>query len=61
MKKDQKLRKLQLNKMTIRRLSGEQLRNVAGGDYLSLQGCTWGCDSEDSVLYTSCNHCGEEA
>jgi natural product precursor len=60
MKKALKLRKLKLNKTTIRRLSEEQLRNAAGRDYVSLQGCTWGCDSVDSELYTSCRHCGEE-
>jgi len=28
---------------------------------VSLKGCSWGCDSVDSELFTSCNHCGEEA
>jgi len=55
-----KIGKLKLNKTTIGRLSQDQLRHVAGRDYVSLQGCTWGCDSVDSELYTSCYHCGEE-
>lgn len=55
-----KAAKLKLNKTTIRRLAEGQVRQVVGRDYVSLQGCTWGCDSVDSELYTSCNHCGEE-
>jgi len=55
-----KVGKLKLNKTTICRLTKDQLRHVAGRDYVSLQGCTWGCDSVDSELYTSCMHCGEE-
>lgn len=60
MKKDVKLRQLRLSKTTVRRLSEQHLRQVAGRDYDSLRGCTWGCDPYDSELYTSCNHCGEE-
>ena len=55
-----KISKLKLNKMTIRRLTEEQLRHVAGRDYPSNQSCTWCCDPVDSELYTSCNHCAEQ-
>jgi len=53
--------KLKLSKTTLRHLTPDALRQAAGGDYVSLQGCSWGCDPVDSELFTSCNHCGEEA
>jgi len=56
------LRNLQIQTLSpLRPLPPAALRHAAGGDYVSLKGCSWGCDSVDSELFTSCNHCGEEA
>jgi hypothetical protein len=61
MRKSAEQRKLKLSKLTLRNLSDHGLQQVAGRDYLSLRGCSWGCDPADSDLFGSCNHCGEEA
>ena len=49
------LKKLQLNKETLRNLNAGQLEAVVGGSAACTLGCTWGCSGAQGCVGT--NNC----